>query len=111
MYVTAQMHFICSDAGSSHAHIKFSCPKERSGKALEHGIWKSEVQFPMETEVFFFVPWLLQNKKHLSLFVYRGQKLSFSNSEEHRGCHQVWSNTFESKGMTFLLIELNEPIN
>ena len=49
--------------------------------------------------------------KHLSLFVYRGQKLSFFNSGEHRRCHQVWSNTFESKGMKFLLIELNEPIN
>ena len=50
-------------------------------------------------------------QKHLSLFAYRGQKLSFFNSEEHRRCHQVWSNTFESKGMKFLLIELNEPIN
>ena len=37
--------------------------------------------------------------------------VTFSNSEEHRGCHQVGSNTFESKGMNFLLIELNEPIN
>ena len=52
-------------------------------------------------------------QKHLSLFAYQGQKLSFFNSEVHRRCHKVWStsNTFESKGMKFLLIELNEPIN
>ena len=60
MYVTAQINFLCSGAGSSDAHV---------------------------------------------------QKLSFFNSEEHRRCHQVWSNTFESKGMKFSLIELNEPIN
>ena len=54
---------------------------------------------------------IVTRQKHLSLFVYRGQKLSFFNSEEHRRRHQVWSNTFESKGMNFLLIELNEPIN
>ena len=54
---------------------------------------------------------IVTRQKHLSLFVYRGQKLSFFNSEEHTRCHQVWSNTFEIKGMKFLLIELNEPIN
>ena len=98
MYVTAQINFICSGAGSSDAHVQFSCAQERSGRASEHGIQRSEVPFPKGTEDFFFVP-------------YRGQKLSFFNSGEHRRCHQVWSNTFESKGMKFLLIELNEPIN
>ena len=79
-------------------------------KVVEHGIQRSEVPFPKGTEDF-FCPMIVIRQKHLSLFAYRGQKLSFFNSEMHRRCHQVWSNTFESKGMKFLLIELNEPIN
>ena len=55
MYVTAQINFICSGAGSSDAHVQFSCAQERSGRASEHGIQRSEVPFFMETEDFFFV--------------------------------------------------------
>ena len=89
MYVTAQINFICSGAGSSDAHVQFSCAQERSGRASEHGIQRSEVPFFMETEDFFLCPMIVTRQKHLSLFVYRGQKLSFFNSEEHRRCHQV----------------------
>ena len=37
MYVTAQINFICSGAGSSDAHVQFSCAQE-SGRA-----WNTKV--------------------------------------------------------------------
>ena len=38
-----------------------------SSRALDHGIWRSEVGFLMGTQNFFFVPCLRQDEKHLSL--------------------------------------------
>ena len=53
---------------------------------------------------FFFLSHDCYKTKNIFLYL-------FTEVEEQRGCHQVWSITFESKGMTFLLIELNEPID
>ena len=38
-----------------------------SSRALDRGIWRSEVGFLMGTQNFFFVPCLWQDEKHLSL--------------------------------------------
>ena len=38
-----------------------------SSRALDRGIWRSEVGFLMGTQNFFFVPRLWQDEKHLSL--------------------------------------------
>ena len=46
-----------------------------SGRASECGILRSEVWFLMGTQNFFFVPSSWQDKKHLSLFLYRAQNL------------------------------------
>ena len=43
-------------------------------EVVEHGIQRSEVPFFMETEDFFLCPMIVTRQKHLSLFVYRGQK-------------------------------------
>ena len=64
----------------------------------------------METEDFFFVPWLLQDK-NIFLYLFTEVKNYLSSilkSTEDAIKSRV---TFESKGMKFLLIELNEPIN
>ena len=46
-----------------------------SGRASECRILSSEVRFLMGTQNFFFVPRSWQDKKHLSLFLYRAQNL------------------------------------
>ena len=46
-----------------------------SSRASECGILRSEVRFLMRTQNVFFVPRSLQDKKHLSLFLYRAQNL------------------------------------
>ena len=67
MYVTAQMNFICSGAGLPDAHVQFSCTQERSGRASEHGIQRSEVPFFMETEDFFLCPMIVPRQ---NIFLY-----------------------------------------
>ena len=51
-----------------------------SGRTSEYRIWRSEVRFLIGTQNFFFVPCLWQEKKHLSLFLYRAHNLPLSYS-------------------------------
>ena len=69
MYVTAQINFICSGAGSSDAHVQFSCAQERSGRASEHEIQRSEVPFPKGTEDFFLCP-MIVTRQNIFLYLF-----------------------------------------
>ena len=77
LYLSASYHYAINIADPSSMQdvcymnfvIDHACPWSLwlSGRALECGIWRSEVWFLMGTRNFFFVPYSWNDRKHLSL--------------------------------------------